>query len=389
MEKYNTELCQVDYNLIKKNDIEELSKHPAIKKAADLLKQGQLVAFPTETVYGLGADATNEKAVEKIYQAKGRPQDNPLIVHIASFQQLENIVRGKSSNLVRKLIDNFWPGPLTIIFDKTEMIPMRTTAGLDSVAVRMPSHPLTRALIEVSGLAIAAPSANRSGKPSPTRASHVLNDLQGEIPLVLDGGSAWVGLESTIIDIRDDILKILRPGGISRERIQTILSCNKNLKISNNKDNTIKKTSIENYKNGDIQSGKNLNNDIKKGKGLDYDTERPLAPGMKYRHYSPETPLFIVENEQALKRLIDKGIANDIGIVLSDESYTKYRSRLKGVKTIKMGPRNKADIIATRLFDLLRGLDSLSLKSVYIEAIPQEGIGEAVMNRLYKASSRE
>lgn len=389
MEKFDTELYKIDYNLIKKNDIKALIKDPAIKKAADLLTQGQIVAFPTETVYGLGADAENEKAVEKIYLAKGRPQDNPLIVHISNFQQLENIVRGELSSIVRKLIDNFWPGPLTIIFDKTDMIPMTTTAGLDSVAVRMPSHPLTRALIEVSGLAIAAPSANISGRPSPTRASHVLDDLQGEIPLVLDGGPARVGLESTVIDIRDGILKILRPGGISREKVQEVLSIDESSKTLNKQDNINKKISIENYTNGDIQLRKNLDNDTKKSKNSDYDTERPVSPGMKYRHYSPETPIIIVENEQALKRLIDKGIDSDLGIVLSDESYTKYRSRLKGVKTIKMGPRNKADIIAARLFDLLRGLDSLSLKSVYIEAISQEGIGEAVMNRLYKASSRE
>jgi len=355
MEKFNTELCKIDYNLIKEDKIEELSRHPAIKKAANLLKQGQLVAFPTETVYGLGADATNEKAVDKIYLAKGRPQDNPLIVHIASLQQLEKVICGNINKMIRKLIDNFWPGPLTIIFDKNDMIPDRTTAGLDSVAVRMPSHPVTRALIEVSGLAIAAPSANRSGKPSPTRAAHVINDLQSRIPYIIDGGPAWVGLESTVIDVRDGQVKILRPGGISREKIMKSLCFDENI---SNDDNEL-------------------------------NTEKPLSPGMKYRHYSPETPLLIVEDQQTLKRLIDKGINSDVGIVLSDESYTKYHSCLTGVNIIKMGPRNKADIIAARLFDILRSLDNLGLKQVYIEGIPKAGIGEAVMNRLYKASSRE
>ncbi len=387
MEKFNTELCKVDYNLIKKNKIAELIKHPVIKNAADLLKQGQLVAFPTETVYGLGADATNEEAVDKIYLAKGRPQDNPLIVHIASFKQLEDIICGELSKMVRILIDNFWPGPLTIIFNKDKMIPYRTTAGLDSVAVRMPSHPLTRALIEVSGLTIAAPSANRSGKPSPTRATHVLHDLQGRIPYIIDGGPTWVGLESTVIDVRDDKVKILRPGGISRERIMEVLSIDENSNYSNN--DSSKDSNVDSKKEISLETKKDTKENMQFEVDQNLNTEKPISPGMKYRHYSPETPLFIIEDQQALKRLIDKGINNNIGIVLSDESYTKYHSQLTDVNTIKMGSRTEADIIAARLFDILRSLDDLCLKQVYIEAIPEEGIGEAVMNRLYKASSRE
>lgn len=371
MEKFKTELYKVDYKLIQENNIDELKKISTVKKAAGLIKQGQLVAFPTETVYGLGADATNEAAVKKIYQAKGRPQDNPLIVHIASFEQLKGVVQGELSSLVKIMADKFWPGPLTVIFSKTGMIPYRTTAGLDSVAVRMPSHPLSRALIEVAGVPIAAPSANKSGAPSPTLASHVMNDLAGKIPLILDGGPARVGVESTVVDLRGDKIKILRPGGVSREDIIELLNSDK---LSNR-----------------LSDLKNIKMSIKKGGKSKpaIDTDRPISPGMKYRHYSPETPLFIIENEQDLKDIIASGLDLDKGIVLSDETYEKYKPQLDDMYVIKMGSRKRPETVAAKLFELLRNLDTLSLKSVYIEAIPERGIGEAVMNRLYKASSRE
>lgn len=380
MEKFNTEICKVDYDLVKKNDIEGLINEPVVKKAADLLRVGQLVAFPTETVYGLGADATNEHAVEKIYLAKGRPQDNPLIVHITTFQQLNKIVRGGLSNLVRKMIDNFWPGPLTIILNKGGLIPDKTTAGLDSVAVRMPSHPLIRALIETAEIPIAAPSANRSGAPSPTRVSHVINDLQGKIPLILDGGPTWFGVESTVVDLRNNNLRILRPGGVTKEEIQGVLDGDIKIFNLNDKSDVSKNSGMGNNVNKEYSSSETKLGD---------DIVRPISPGMKYRHYSPDTPLYIVENEQVLKELIEKGIGKETGIILSDETYEKYSSNLEDVHLIKMGSRNRPEIIAANLFELLRSLDKLPLESAYIEAIPQNGIGEAVMNRLYKASSKE
>ncbi|MFP4017117.1 MAG: L-threonylcarbamoyladenylate synthase, partial [Halanaerobiales bacterium] len=257
MEKYNTELYKIDYSLIEDNDLEALKEHPAVKKAAELIRSGELVAFPTETVYGLGADASNETAVERIYLAKGRPQDNPLIVHIASLKQLEIITQGNLSTLVEKLIDKFWPGPLTIILDKNGVIPDRTTAGLGSVAVRMPAHPLARALIEAAGKPIAAPSANISGAPSPTRALHVMNDLKGRIPLILDGGSSWVGVESTVIDVSGDKIIILRPGGVSREEIEKTIASTNSLAV-------------------EVQFSSSLS-------GKDSTSiEKPRSPGMKY-----------------------------------------------------------------------------------------------------------
>ncbi|MFP4661388.1 MAG: L-threonylcarbamoyladenylate synthase [Halanaerobiales bacterium] len=365
MKKYNTELYRVDYNLIEDNKLEALKKHKAVKEAAELLRNGEVVAFPTETVYGLGADATNEGAVERIYLAKGRPQDNPLIVHISTLEQLTEITEGKVSTMVKVIIDEFWPGPLTVILNKNEVIPDRTTAGLDSVAVRMPAHPLARALIEQTGKPIAAPSANISGAPSPTRAFHVMNDLKGRIPLILDGGSSWVGVESTVIDARNDQLVILRPGGISREEIGKVLDSQQLIKAGVKMDSGL---------SGE-ENGINI--------------EKPRSPGMKYRHYSPETPLYIIESEQKLSEILDKGVDRSIGFILSTETYNKYQSQLDGLKIVEMGSQKAPDIIAAKLYDILRSIDKLSLESAYIESIPQEGIGEAVMNRISKASSRE
>lgn len=360
MKEYVTEIIKIDESLIEEGNIDSLKELPALQRAAELLKEGEVVAFPTETVYGLGADATTPEAIKKIYQAKGRPQDNPLIVHIAAFNELDGLVKGSLNPLAERLIKAFWPGPLTIVVDKREIIPDETTAGLDSVAIRMPDHPLTRAIIQLAGVPIAAPSANKSGAPSPTRAEHVFADLQGRIPLILDGGPARVGLESTVVDVRSERVQILRPGGVSREEIREVIGAYL-------------------YEPGE-EAGS-----IKKSRTA----EKPLSPGMKYRHYSPETPLFIIKDESSLKKLLQSGLPENTALILSDEWASKYGPGLKDIKVIKMGPRERPELIAAGIFQLLRYLDTLSLDRAYIEAIPEKGIGEAIMNRIRKASSRE
>ena len=220
---YNTEILKIESKILQKNSIELNTKNKEVQKAAEYIKMGELAAFPTETVYGLGADALNPNAVKKIFAAKGRPQDNPLIVHVADLEQLKKLIRGELSKVSRKLINKYWPGPLTLIFQKSSTVPDRTTAGLDTVAVRMPDNPIALALIKAASLPIAAPSANTSGYPSPTEAEHVYNDLNGKIPLIIDGGPCRVGLESTVLDIRGEKPVILRPGGITREDLSGFL----------------------------------------------------------------------------------------------------------------------------------------------------------------------
>lgn len=360
MKEYVTEIIRIDESLIEEGNIDSLKELPVLQQAAELLRKGELVAFPTETVYGLGADATEPEAIKKIYRAKGRPQDNPLIVHIAGFHELEGLVRGSLNPQAERLIKTFWPGPLTIVVDKKETIPAETTAGLDSVAIRMPAHPLTRAIIELAGVPIAAPSANKSGAPSPTRAEHVYADLKGRIPLILDGGPARVGLESTVIDVRSEKVRILRPGGVSREEIRELIGAYL-------------------HEPGDEGEGTEKSNMI----------EKPLSPGMKYRHYSPATPLYIIEDEQALENLLQSGLEGDIALILSEEWAGKYEASLRDSKVIKMGSRERPELIAAGIFQLLRHLDTLSLDRAYIEALPERGIGEAIMNRIRKASSRK
>ena len=238
--------------------------HDKICQAAEIIRQGGLVAFPTETVYGLGADAKNPKAAAKIYAAKGRPSDNPLIVHIAGFEDLFQIVETLPEQ-AKVLADKFWPGPLTMIFKKNQNIPYETTGGLDTVAVRMPNHPVALALIRESGCMIAAPSANASGRPSPTLAEHVKEDLEGKIPLILDGGEVGIGIESTIIDLTEEIPMILRPGYITKEMLERVIG-------------TVK---------------------IDPGILQQDSLARPKAPGMKYRHYAPKAELMIVDGDRA------------------------------------------------------------------------------------------
>jgi L-threonylcarbamoyladenylate synthase len=341
----NTEIIRID---------EEI-KLEKIRLAADKLKKGGLVAFPTETVYGLGANALDPDAVQKIFGAKGRPSDNPLIVHIASVDWLENIVSDISQE-AKILIERFWPGPLTLIMPKRNNIPMTVTAGLDTVAVRFPSHPVAKALIFEAGLPIAAPSANTSGRPSPTNAQHVIEDLNGRVDIIIDAGSADVGLESTVIDVTGAVPMVLRPGGITLEEIREILPLARyDSALLNNKVETIK----------------------------------PKSPGMKYRHYSPKAELIIVQGnmEEVCERInllvkdyMQKGIK--IGVLATDQTICRYKNGL----VLSMGNRDMPETIAQNLFRALREFDDSDIGLILAENVDENGIGFAVMNRMMKAS---
>lgn len=324
-----------------------------MEKAGKILLSGGLVAFPTETVYGLGADALSEEAAKKIYAAKGRPSDNPLIVHIADMEHLDKIVK-KLPEAAKKLADAFWPGPLTMIFDKSGCVPYGTTGGLDTVAVRMPSDEIARELIRQGGGYIAAPSANTSGRPSPTTAQHVYEDMNGRIPLILDGGAVKIGLESTIVDLTADLPTILRPGYISLEMVKAVL--------------------------GEAEVDKGL---IASDSGI-----KPKAPGMKYRHYAPKADLKIIEGP------MDKVVAyineradgsRKVGIICTEE--TKERYPHGDVKCI--GSRKNELSIANHLFEVLRAFDEDGVEAIYSESFEAPGLGQAIMNRLLKAAGHQ
>ncbi|MFC3039619.1 L-threonylcarbamoyladenylate synthase [Virgibacillus xinjiangensis] len=319
----------------------------AIEEAAAVLKRGGTVAFPTETVYGLGADATNEEAVSGIFQAKGRPQDNPLIAHIADREQLYELVE-RPFPYVDMLLDAFTPGPLTFVLPSNGTCAANVTAGLPTLGVRIPDHPVAQQLLRACRLPIAAPSANLSGKPSPTTADHVWADLHGRISGLVDGGATGVGLESTVLDCTQEIPIILRPGGITREQLESV---------------------IGNVMVDPALAGKD---------------DRPKAPGMKYRHYSPEVPLWLVEgNVQALQDLIDqeKQKGQRIGLLAG----TRTAKQLEADAKIELG----GDIaeIAANLYDGLRTFKEGDIDLIICEAFAQEGLGQAVMNRLKKAAS--
>ncbi len=347
-----TKVMDVSETPIKKEFIEE---------AAKILKQGGLVAFPTETVYGLGGAATDKEASKKIYSAKGRPSDNPLIVHIAEFSQLEQIASDLPQN-AKKLADAFWPGPLTMVVKKNEVIPYETTGGLDTVAVRMPSHPVALELIKQSGCMIAAPSANTSGRPSPTKASHVYEDLSGKIEAILDGGEVDIGLESTIVDLTEDVVTILRPGFINKAMLEAVVG-----------EVTIDPGIVFNDKG--TTSG-----------------AKPKAPGMRYKHYAPKGDLTIVSGtEEAVisainsfaKEAITQG--KKVGVIATDDTKDKY---LLG-DVLVIGNRADEKTIAHNLYDILRQFDELDVDVIYSESFATEKIGQAIMNRLLKAAGQK
>lgn len=325
-------------------------------KAAEILKNGGLVAFPTETVYGLGGDGLNPEAAEKIYNAKGRPADNPLIIHIGDKKDLDKLTK-EIPEMGRKLVEAFWPGPLTLIFYKSEIIPYSTTGGLETVAIRMPNHPIALELLKESGVKIAAPSANTSGKPSPTKASHVIEDLAGKIDMIIDGGEVEIGLESTIVDVTGDNPVILRPGFITKEMLEQVVGLVE-----------IDKAILEkNQKSGII----------------------PKAPGMKYKHYAPKGDLTIYQGklEHVVKRINQEAIRYEkegkkVGIIATEETKNKYHIGI--IKDI--GTREEEETIARGLYNVLREFDQTNVEVILTESFESGYLGQAIMNRLLKAA---
>lgn len=325
-----------------------------IRDAADIICGGGLVAFPTETVYGLGCDATNGRAARRIYEAKGRPSDNPLIVHIADASHLSEVAE-EINEKAKKLTEVFWPGPLTIILKKGENIPYGITGGLDTVAIRCPSHPIAHALIAECGVGIAAPSANASGRPSTTKYAHVVEDLDGRVDCIIDGGDAEIGLESTIIDLTESVPIILRPGYISKKEIEAEIGL------------------VLMDEGGDSAEAK-----------------APKAPGMKYRHYAPKGELIIIDGAEGdVVRMInqltikesEKG--RNVGIIATEQTKDRYR---KG-SVISIGDRENEEEIAAALYDVLRQFDALDTDIIYAESPSGDRLKDAIDNRLLKAAA--
>ena len=343
-----TKVITIDHNAM---DLEVL------QKAGKIIQSGGLVAFPTETVYGLGGDALNKESSKKIYEAKGRPSDNPLIVHICALEDLKPIVKEITEDVYR-LAEAFWPGPLTIIMKKSELVPKETTGGLDTVAVRMPSHPVALKFIEYAGGYVAAPSANVSGRPSPTKAKYVIEDMTGRIEMILDGDGIDIGLESTIVDMTGEIPMILRPGYITRDMLEKVL--------------------------GEVSVDKTI---------LDVNCkEPPKAPGMRYRHYAPKGQLTIVEGEvtktietinELTKKAHEKG--EKVGIIGTEETKDLYLG--DSIKSV--GKRRDEKSIARTLYTILREFDDEGVTVIYSESFSQGFMGQAIMNRLLKAAGHQ
>ncbi len=331
------------------------SDREGIEKGAEILRKGGLVAFPTETVYGLGANGFDGEACKRIYEAKGRPSDNPLILHISQINELHLIVR-EIPPVAKKLMDAFWPGPLTMIFLKSNKVPKEVTGELDTVAVRFPSHPVAMALIREAGLPIAAPSANTSGRPSPTRAAHVAHDLSGKIDMILDGGSAEWGLESTIVDVSVTPPMILRPGAVTKEMLEQVVG---NVGID---------PAIWEKPTAEL---------------------RPKAPGMKYTHYSPKAEVYLVQgSREAVTEKInalavqDQRAGKKVGVLATEESKDGYNADV----VLSAGSRSCLEEIGANLFRVLRQFDEVDIDVVYAETFPFEGEGMAIMNRLQKSA---
>ena len=327
----------------------------AIDEAAALIREGELVGIPTETVYGLGADALNPDAVRSIFEAKGRPGDNPLIVHIAHIEAIQELIAEAPSPAAQQLARAFWPGPLTMIFPRGARVPLRTTGGLETVAVRMPAHPVARRLIERAQRPIAAPSGNRSGRPSPTTAAHMLQDMDGRIPLILDGGPCAVGVESTVVDMTAPVPRILRPGGVTREQIAAVCgACEVDPAVM-----------------------RPLRED-----------EKPRSPGMKYRHYAPAGALTLY---RGARERVAEAICAAYDAAL-DAGKRPLILALEGNRVL-YGERSceslgsDAQAMAQTVFSALRDADERRADVIFSESVEAEGIGLAVMNRLGRAAA--
>lgn len=337
-----TIISKIDVNNI---NVEEL------KRQAELLKEGKTVIFPTETVYGLGANALDENAVKKIYEAKGRPSDNPLIVHIYDREEVRDLAKDINSK-AEIVMDKFWPGPITIILNKKDIVPNTTSGGLDTVAIRMPSHKIARELIKQSGLPIAAPSANISGRPSPTKGNHVKEEMDGRVSGIVLGGNCDFGLESTVLDLTGEVPMILRPGSITKEDLEEVL--------------------------GEVLVDPSL---LKKE-----DNKKAKAPGMKYTHYSPDADVYIVSGN-------DKDVINKINQIIRENSENGIKSGVMCVEknkevyegeVISLG--NTLEEVGSNLFDVLREMDKRNVDIVYSESFEMTGVGQAIMNRLLKSA---
>lgn len=326
-----------------------------LREAAEVLKRGDLVAFPTETVYGLGANALDESAAKKIYAAKGRPSDNPLIAHVSDLEMIEPLI-AYFPEKGRKLAEAYWPGPMTMIFPKSDIVPYGTTGGLDTVAIRMPSDPVAAELIRLAGVPVAAPSANTSGRPSPTMAEHVYQDMNGKIEMILDGGPVGIGVESTIVDVTGEIPMLLRPGAITMEMLKA----------------TVGEVEIDPAIAGPMSADM-----------------RPKAPGMKYRHYAPRAELTLVEGETAAVVRKINALAREkllegckVGIICTEETRSCY----PGGMVRSIGERAKEETVAHNLYAVLREFDDLGAEYIFSEGFPEDNLGQAIMNRLNKAA---
>lgn len=348
------------------NMAHQASHRAGLAAAVRAIKEGKLVAFPTETVYGLGANALNEAAVRSIFAAKGRPADNPLIVHVPSVSAIHSLV-ASAPPMLEKLAVRFWPGPLTLIMPKSELIPDIVTAKLDTVAIRVPNHPVALALLNATGLPIAAPSANRSGRPSPTQATHVQADMGKAVAVLLDGGPTGVGLESTVLDLTTKVPTVLRPGGVTVEQLQDVLG----------------QVEIDPRANG-IPSMVDENSRVR-------------SPGMKYTHYAPRAPVTLVEGHDTaaiwaaiLKLAQEHSNKGPVGLLVSDEGKDWLSCQFVDVDcqlvVQSLGSRYQPEVIARAIYASLRNMDDTSVKHIIIEGIPADGIGLAIMNRLRRAA---
>ena len=344
----------METKIIRIEDKENL-KDDQLMEAAEILRKGGIVAFPTETVYGLGANALETQASAKIYAAKGRPSDNPLIAHIASIDDLPKLA-AQIPDAGRKLAEKYWPGPLTLVFPKKEIVPYGTTGGLDTVAVRMPSDPIATRLIRLAGVPVAAPSANTSGRPSPTRAEHVIEDMNGKIEMIIDGGEVGIGVESTIVDVSGEIPTLLRPGAITMEMLKE----------------TVGEVEIDPAILGPMNEGM-----------------KPKAPGMKYRHYAPNAEMTLVEGEmdkvvefinREAKAALEAG--KKVGIICTEESRQYYSYGILEV----IGSREHEETVAHNLFAVLREFDDQKVDCIFSESFSKDRLGQAIMNRLCKAA---
>jgi L-threonylcarbamoyladenylate synthase len=332
--------------------VDNLESNPQIVDAAQVLRQNEVVALPTETVYGLGGNAKNDEAVSKIFAAKGRPVDNPLIIHIAEQNQLNEFV----AEVPRKaslLIETFWPGPLTIILKiKEGILSDKATAGLGTVGVRMPDHPVALALLKACGLPIAAPSANSSGKPSPTTAQHVLEDLEGKIAGIVDGGPTGVGVESTVLDCTEDIPVILRPGAVTKEQLEEVVG------------------------------------EVRVDRALTETDLKPKAPGMKYQHYAPNAPLYLVSGSHAFLQQLVKDKQQEglrVGVLTTEESVNDYQADV----VLACGTRAEPETVAASLYGVLRDFNHEKVDIIFSEMFSNSGVGHAIMNRLQKAAGNK